>query len=120
MGARRCGCTFCRKHGGVWTSHPRAELTVTMSDRAAVSVYRFGTATADFLVCAVCGAVPVVVSEIDGTPYAVVNVNTLDLPEGVELSESATDFDAESTDLRLARRRENWIKAVRLEAKEDP
>ena len=26
--ARACDCTFCRKHGGVWTSNPAASLEV--------------------------------------------------------------------------------------------
>ena len=28
--ARACDCTFCRKHGGVWTSNPAGALTVQM------------------------------------------------------------------------------------------
>jgi hypothetical protein len=27
---RACGCTFCVKHGGVWTSSPNAALEVTV------------------------------------------------------------------------------------------
>src|SRR5664279_5175085 len=62
--ARACGCSFCVKHGGVWTSNPKSSLTVTIRDPSLVSRYAFGTQTATFHVCARCGAVPLVTSEI--------------------------------------------------------
>jgi hypothetical protein len=31
--ARACGCTFCSKHGGLWTSCPQGALTVRFRDR---------------------------------------------------------------------------------------
>jgi len=55
--ARACDCTFCQKHGGVWTSNPRGALEVALKDRSRVSRYAFGTETAEFLVCARCGIV---------------------------------------------------------------
>src|SRR5437016_7454792 len=76
--ARACGCSFCVKHGGVWTSHPQSTLSVRIGDSALVSRYVFGTGTATFHVCSRCGAVPVVTSEIDGRLHAVVNVNVLE------------------------------------------
>src|SRR5690242_15049461 len=76
--ARACGCTFCIKHGGVWTSDPRASLTVAIVDGGAVSRYAFGTRTATFHVCSRCGTVPVATSEIAGRLYAVVNVNAME------------------------------------------
>src|SRR5690349_15656728 len=72
--ARACDCSFCTRHGGVWTSHPRAALRVHVDDAAAVSAYRFGTGTATFQVCARCGVVPLVTSRIDDALFAVVNV----------------------------------------------
>ncbi|HET7778200.1 MAG TPA: hypothetical protein VFL07_06570, partial [Rudaea sp.] len=62
--ARACGCSFCVKHGGVWTSNPKARLAVRLRDAALVSPYAFGTRTATFHVCANCGAVPFVTSEV--------------------------------------------------------
>src|SRR6478672_1216540 len=32
--ARACGCTFCVKHGGVWTSNPKGKLAVQIVDPA--------------------------------------------------------------------------------------
>ena len=57
--ARACTCSFCTRHGGVWTSNPAAKLSVRVRDASALSRYAFGTGTADFLVCARCGVVPV-------------------------------------------------------------
>ena len=45
---RACGCTFCLKHGGSWTSHRDAELHGEVRNASLVSKYRFGTGTADF------------------------------------------------------------------------
>src|SRR5262249_47420685 len=76
--ARACDCTFCVKHGGVWTSYPKGALEVAIREPSKAAKYAFGTRTADFHVCTGCGAVPVVTSEIDGRTYAVVSVNAFD------------------------------------------
>ena len=112
--ARACGCTFCVKHGGVWTSNPNARLAVTIRDPALVSPYAFGTRTATFHVCSQCGAVPVVTSEIDGHTYAVVNVNVLEGVEPSALRRASSNFDGEDVDSRLGRRKRNWIADVRI------
>jgi hypothetical protein len=112
---RRCGCTFCRKHGGVWTSNPAAALVVRIERPAQVSRYAFGTATAQFVVCANCGAVPLVTSRIDDRVHAVVNVNTFDGIEPARISISPASFDGEEVGDRLARRKRNWIPDVRME-----
>ena len=112
--ARACGCSFCVKHGGVWTSNPRSRLAVTIRDVALVSKYAFGTRTATFYVCSNCGAVPLVTSEIASHLYAVVNVNTLENVDESWLRRAAADFDGEDIESRLARRRRNWIAEVRI------
>jgi len=112
--ARTCGCTFCTKHGGSWTSHPQAKLSAEIGDASLLSRYAFGTRTADFYVCARCGAAPFVVSSIDEHSYAVVNVNTLTDFDPSSLERSASDFDGEQTGERLERRVRNWIRSVHL------
>src|SRR5689334_22195753 len=74
--ARACGCTFCRKHGAVWTSHPLAALRVLVDDETLVERYAFGTRTADFHVCMRCGVVVVATCRIGKRHFAVVNINT--------------------------------------------
>ena len=112
---RECGCTFCQKHGGSWTSHRDSELGITISDQSLVSIYNFGTNTADFYICSVCGVVPFVLSDIDGKKFAVVNINTFDNIDDFVLARSSTNFDGEDVGSRLERRKRNWISKVRLD-----
>ena len=110
--ARSCGCSFCTKHGGVWTSTPGGALKVSIRDRAHLIRYAFGTRTAEFHICGACGVVPVVTSRIDDHLYAVVNVNTFEGVDPLLLRRASTNFDGEGTDDRLARRKRNWIAKV--------
>ena len=112
--ARACDCSFCVKHGGVWTSSPEATLRVVIEDRALVDDYAFGTRTALFHVCRRCGVVPLVTSTIEGHVYAVVSVNALDDVDPTLLRRSPASFEGESTESRLARRARNWIRDVRF------
>lgn len=114
IAARRCGCTFCTKHGGVWTSNPSGALRVRLSKPAMVTRYEFGTETATFFVCARCGAVPLVTSRIEGRDYAVVNVNSFDGVEASRIQVAPASFDGEEIGDRLARRQRNWIGQVRI------
>ena len=107
--ARACTCSFCVKHGGVWTSCPAGTLKVRLRDSRRVSVYAFGTKTAEFHVCSVCGVVPVVTSLIDGRLYAVVSVNAFENVDASLLRRGSVSFDGEGEGDRLARRRRNWI-----------
>jgi hypothetical protein len=110
--ARACSCSFCVKHGGVWTSHPNASLSVTVKEPSLVSRYAFGTHTAEFRVCSRCGIVPVVTSRIDGQLYAVVSVNAFDGVDPALLRRGSTNFDGEGEQSRLDRRKKNWIARV--------
>jgi len=51
---------------------------------------------------------PIATCMIEGTRYAVVNVNTFDGVDRSQLVETATDFEGEATQHRLARRRRTW------------
>jgi len=112
--ARACGCSFCAKHGGVWTSCPTGSLRIVIADPRQASTYEFGTRTAQFHVCAACGVAPVVTSRIDGTLYAVVNVNTFENVDPAQVRKSPASFEGEDEAGRLARRRRNWIGRVAL------
>ena len=114
--ARACTCSFCVKHGGVWTSCPTGTLSVTIGDPSHVARYAFGTRTAEFHVCMRCGVVPLVTSRIDGDTYAVVSVNAFDGSVRSLLRTATASFDGEGTDARLARRQRNWIRDVRFVA----
>jgi len=110
--ARACGCSFCVKHGGVWTSNPNSRLVVAIRDPSLVSKYVFGSRTASFHVCSRCGIVPLVTSEIANHLYAVVNVNVLENIDQARIIHAAADFEGEAIESRLARRTRNWIADV--------
>ena len=110
--ARSCDCTFCVKHGGTWTSYPAGRLEVAIEDPALVSRYEFGTKTATFHVCARCGIVPVVTSDLDGRTYAVVSVKAFENVDPSMLRPGPVSFDGEGVESRLARRKRNWIAEV--------
>jgi hypothetical protein len=110
--ARACTCSFCTKHGGVWTSNPSGALEVVVKDPSVVSKYAFGTRTAEFHICARCGVVPVVTSRIDDRLYAVVSVNAFEDVDASLLRRAPASFDGEGEGARLARRQRNWIAEV--------
>jgi len=110
--ARACGCSFCVKHGGVWTSCPTGTLSVAVREPARIAAYAFGTRTAQFHVCTACGVVPVVSSRIDGRLVAVVSVNAFEGVDSALLRHAPASFDGESEAERLARRQRNWIADV--------
>jgi len=107
--ARACDCTFCMKHGGVWTSNPKGSLFVSIDDPAQVSEYAFGTKTALFHICTRCGIVPVVTSTIGDHLYAVVSVNAFENVDAALVRRAPVTFDEESHEARLARRARYWI-----------
>lgn len=114
IAARACDCSFCTKHGGVWTSNPKGALRVAVREPSLVTKYSFGTGTALFHVCGRCGVVPVVTSEVDGYLYAVVNVNAFTNVEPSRVKRAPAVFDGETLEARLARRKRNWIADVRF------
>lgn len=110
--ARACDCSFCTRHGAVWTSNPDGHLCIQLRDPAAVSHYAFGTSTANFHVCSRCGVVPLVTCAVDDGLYAVVNVNTLDNVDPALLHHRSASFSEEDVSSKLARRQANWIARV--------
>jgi hypothetical protein len=114
--ARACGCSFCVKHGGVWTSCPTGRLHVEVTRPERLVQYEFGTRTAKFHLCADCGIVPVVTSQIAGRLYAVVSVNAFDNVDAAKLRRSPASFDGEGEADRLERRQRNWISTVEFDA----
>src|SRR5262245_55518058 len=108
IASRACGCTFCTKHGAAWTSNPQGQFRLHIADATKARRHQFGTGTADFHVCSTCGVVPIVTCGIEGRRYAVVNVNTFDDVHRSELVTSPADFEGETPENRLARRRRNW------------
>ena len=109
---RACACTFCRKHGATWTSDPAGALAVRVADAVQLSRYRFGLGTSEFLVCRRCGVVAAAVAVIDGATCGAVNVNALDARGTFTQPPTPVDYDQETADDRLARRRGAWMPAT--------
>ena len=110
LGARACQCSFCRAHGASWTSDPAGSLEVRIA--GPINRYRFGTGTADFLVCGTCGVVPAVVAEMESGLHGVVRVDCLADCDAFLAAAAPSDYDGEALDARLERRAGRWTPAV--------
>ncbi len=114
IAARSCSCSFCSKHSATYTSHKDAVLKATFKSESLVNRHTFATNTAQFIFCSQCGALPFVISAIDQSTYAVVNVNTFEHKEAWHIISSQIGFDAESLEERLLRRKRTWIPTVNI------
>ncbi len=105
LGTRTDTCSFCAKHGSLYTSDPGGQLTIAIADPTRVERYRFGTKTADFLICRTCGVFVAACME----DRAVLNINVL-AERAAFLANpiKVADLDGESLEDRLARRRRRW------------
>jgi hypothetical protein len=106
--ARACQCDFCRKHGALTTSDPAGEIRFTVRDPAAVVRYRFGTRTADFLICGRCGVYVGAQMDGGGKRYAIGNLRTLDGYDDSTYQPELWDYAGENPSARRARRASRW------------
>lgn len=104
---RACGCTFCVKHKPAWFADNYGKLSLDCTIEP--TRYRFGTKTADFILCPKCGVVVAATCAIDGSDYAVFNLNVLDVERDWAASAQPVDFDGEGTGDRLSRRAKSWM-----------
>jgi hypothetical protein len=112
MPLRSCACSFCRSHGTRTVSDRDGTVEIASTDWSLVERYRFGSATADYLVCRRCGVYIGAVCETSAGLRSVVNVNCLDDRAAFTQSPSSPDYDGEATDARLERRATNWMPAA--------
>lgn len=108
LGARFCGCSFCRKHGPRWGSDLAGRLTITARADAPPTRYRFGHGTADFVFCPRCGVLLAAACAINRRTLAVANLNVFDAAASSEAPAPLMDHEAETPETRLARRAERW------------
>lgn len=107
LGTRADGCSFCTMHRAAYTSDPAGSLSLTATDASLLARYRFGTRTADFLLCRSCGVF--IAAYMPQPAVAVVNVNVLEARAAFLVAEPpVVDLDGESLADRLARRRARW------------
>lgn len=106
--ARRCLCSFCTERGALYVSDPDGLYEITIADDACVERKRFGTQTADFMVCTSCDGFIGAVCDTPTGRRAVVNLKCLQGGEAVTTKIQNFDYDAETVEQRLARRGRNW------------
>ena len=105
---RACQCSFCLKHGATYTSDPAGSLRFVHEDASAVSSYRFGQKSADFIFCGRCGGYLGAVTEEDGQPLMVINLRAFDpQPEGLQAAQPMS-YEGETTGDRNTRRSARW------------
>ncbi len=108
---RACSCTFCRAHNTRTTSDPHGSVEIWAKDWSFVEPYRFGSRTAEFLICRRCGVYVGAVCETAAGIRAVINVNCLDDRAAFTRQPTPVDHEGEATVDRLARRAANWTPA---------
>ena len=107
LGLRADGCTFCSKHYALFTSDPSGELSIVVHDPSLLERYRFGTKTADFLLCRACGVF--VAAMMPDPAVAVINVNALEARAAfLENEPVLASLEGETLEQRLARRKARW------------
>ena len=112
MPLRSCSCSFCRSHATRTLSDRDGLVEVQLADNALVERYRFGSRTADYLVCRRCGSYVGAFCETKSGLRAVVNVNCLDDRASFTQLPATPDYDGEATEARLDRRATNWMPAI--------
>ena len=109
---RSCGCSFCRAHATRTVSDPHGQVEIWSRDWSVTERYRFGSGTADYLICKTCGVYIGAVCATDQGVRAVTNVNSLTDRAAFPPASSFPDHDEEPVEARLARRMANWTPAV--------
>ena len=107
---RACQCGFCRRHGTRTVTDPQGRLVVRVKRPDGVSAYRFGLATARYLVCATCGVYVAAITD-DEPARGIVVLNALDDRDRFTAAPVPTVYDAEDRAARLQRRRTSWTPA---------
>lgn len=108
---RACGCSFCRAHNTRTTSDPNGAVDIWAGDWGLVERYRFGTRTAEFLICRCCGVYIGAIGQEGTGTFAVINTNCLDDRAAFTQAPVPVDHGGEATQDRLVRRAANWTPA---------
>ena len=117
---RSCDCSFCTKQGAIYTSHPQGRLRVQVADADSIRWYRYGSETAEVLLCSVCGVFPLITCNIDDRLYAALNANSISGLH-VDRQRIASYQHPEHDEVELLRRRqENWIGDVEIQENRAP
>jgi len=117
---RACACSFCRGHNTRTVADAEGLVEIRADDWSLVERYRFGSRSADYLVCRRCGIYVAAACETTAGTRAVVNVNCLDDRADFTSVPVIVNYDGETTEARLSRRANNWMPAVVLMRSDAP
>ena len=106
---RACGCSFCRAHATRTVADIDGSAEITAGDWSQVEYYRFGSRTADYILCRRCGIYIGAVCDTASGTRAVININSLEDRAAFTMAPESSNYDGETTDARLARRAERWM-----------
>jgi hypothetical protein len=109
---RACACSFCRAHMTRTVADRAGHFTLSAGDWSLVEPYRFGSRTADYMVCRRCGVYVAAICETAAGPRAVVNINCLADRAAFTQQPTATNYDGETEATRLSRRTTHWMPAT--------
>jgi hypothetical protein len=85
---------------------------LSADDWSFVEPYRFGSRTADYVVCRRCGVYVAAICDTAAGTRAVVNINCLNDRAAFTQLPNATNYDGETEASRLSRRATNWMPAT--------
>jgi hypothetical protein len=109
---RACACSFCRSHNTRTVADAEGLFEFWADDWSLVERYRFGSRTADYMICRRCGVYIAAVCETAAGTRAVVNVNCLSDRASFTSVPAVAKYEGETTESRLSRRAVNWMPAV--------
>jgi hypothetical protein len=109
---RSCACSFCRSHATITVSDPAGQADIRASDWSLVERHRFGSRTADYLLCRRCGVYIGAVCATAAGVRSVINTRCLTDRAAFTQRPIEPDYDAETTAVRLARRAANWMPTI--------
>jgi hypothetical protein len=108
LAPRACDCGFCTRHAASCVSDPDGQATIVVREAAWLQRYRFGAATADFLLCRRCGVYLGATIARGDMLRATLNLRATALRE---LPAARVSYRGESREERIARRLARWTPA---------
>ena len=83
-------------------------MSISVREAGALTRYRFGLCTADFLICARCSVYIGALMEDAGRSWFAVNVNAFHPPPRDDFPIQPFDYEGEDVPARIARRKQKW------------
>lgn len=108
---RACQCSFCRRHGARTFADPNGRAVIEVDKPETLRHYRFALKTADFLVCAGCGAYIGVLLELEGAQLVTLNASGLDIEAFRDRAAKPISYEQEGFEERVRRRLTAWMPA---------